>query len=109
MKVEKQEILESINERFRVVDIKTVDSKNRINLSEKVVKLTSQKSKVEAYKVFVGEKGDILLRPVVVIPSNEAWLYKNKEALKLVRQGLAEAAAGELERVDDLDEFFKNI
>ncbi len=35
-----------------------------------------------------------------VIPSSEAWLYKNKEALESVRRGLKDAAEGRVSKLD---------
>ena len=37
----------------------------------------------------------IIVTPAVAIPEKEAWLFKNEEALELVRKGLKELAAGE--------------
>ena|SRR5579871_4758150 len=52
------------------------------------------------YSVSKNSLGQILLTPVVEIPAHEAWLYSNPVALGLVRQGLAEAAAGLGEKAD---------
>lgn len=38
--------------------------------------------------------GNIELVPVLVVPENEAWLYKNPQALAAVKQGLKEAKQG---------------
>jgi hypothetical protein len=99
----------NVEEKFIAVGIKTVDSKNRINLGEKVLKAISSKSKADAYKVFVGKDGDILLKPVVVVPSREAWIYDNPKVLKQIRDGLSEASEGKVEKVKDLDKFFKEL
>ena len=39
-----------------------------------------------------------------IIPTSEAWLYKNKEALKSVRRGLKNAAKGRISKlkIDEL-------
>jgi len=39
-----------------------------------------------------------------IIPTSEAWLYKNKEALKSVRRGLKDAAKGRISKlkIDEL-------
>jgi len=39
-----------------------------------------------------------------IIPTSEAWLYKNKEALESVRRGLKDAAKGRISKlnVDEL-------
>jgi hypothetical protein len=48
----------------------------------------------ETYSVEKLDNGDILLRPVVVIHKNEAWLYSNPEALASVRRGLQQISEG---------------
>ena len=40
------------------------------------------------------EDGTIVLRPAVTVPADEAWLWKNKKALAMVQEGLAEARQG---------------
>ena len=109
MKIEKEEVIESLPERFTAVDIKKVDSKKRINLGEKILKLVSAKNKTDAYKVFVGEDGDVLLRPIVAIPSKEAWVYQNPKVLEQIRQGLSESAEGKVTKVKDLDKFIEGL
>lgn len=75
MKAEKKktaETFEEINETFVLKDIKTLDNRNRINIgSELVEKLIGSFSKVDSFKIFLGEEGDILLRPAANIPSRE--------------------------------------
>ncbi|RKY30791.1 MAG: hypothetical protein DRP74_06240 [Candidatus Omnitrophota bacterium] len=100
------EIINIISEKFKEVDVKTVDSKNRISLGEKVLRLFT---KVDAFKVFVGKEGDILLRPMVNIPSREAWIYQNPKVLNQIRQGLAEAQQGKTEKAEDLDDFLEGL
>ena len=98
----------NIDEKFMAVGIKSVDVKHRINLGEKIMKLVSKK-KAEAYKVFIGQDGDILLRPVVTVPAKEAWIYENKEVMTKIRQGLVEAGEGKIEKVKDVEEFFEKL
>ncbi|MEA3506683.1 MAG: hypothetical protein U9R36_04235 [Elusimicrobiota bacterium] len=75
MKAEKKktaETFEEINETFVLKDIKTLDNRNRINIgSELVEKLIGSFSEVDSFKIFLGEEGDILLRPAANIPSRE--------------------------------------
>lgn len=49
---------------------------------------------VPRFKNFQGANRDVLLRPVVEVPAQELWLYKNKDALKSVRKGIRESARG---------------
>jgi len=66
-----------------------VDAKKRISIS----KAASQKE-VDSYAMYVNEAGQIVLDPQVTIPAAEAWLYKNPQALAMVREGLEEAKSG---------------
>ncbi len=99
----------NVEEKFVSVGIKTVDSKNRIGLGEKILKTIDSKGRVDAYKIFIGKEGDILLRPVIAIPANEAWIHDNPEILKKIRKGLDEADKGKAKKVNDLDKFFKEL
>jgi len=56
----------------------------------------------ETYTVEKQNNGDILLRPVVVIHKQEAWLFSNQDALASVKRGLKEAAEG---KTHDLGSF----
>ena len=55
--------------------------------------------------MYVGEDGDILLRPVVTIPSKEAWIYENPTVLEEIRKGLSEANQGSLKKTKNLEDF----
>lgn len=76
-----------------------IDSRGRINIKQ----LSSEE--VTSFRAIRQQDGTILLRPVVdiEIPPEEAWLYKNPEALASVKQGLEDVAAG---RISELDESF---
>ena len=65
---------------------KTLDSKGRVTLG----------SQFAGQTVVIDDSNPmcIVIKPVVMIPVAEAWLYKNKEALGLVRQGLDDARRG---------------
>ena len=109
MKMRKGKIIENLNEKFIPVGIKTIDSKSRLTLGRKILKLVTAQSGMEEFQIFYGEDGDILLRPMVSIPSKEAWIYRNPKVLKAIREGLAEAKEGRLEKAKDLDEFLNNL
>ncbi|MBI2265037.1 MAG: hypothetical protein HYU64_07675 [Armatimonadetes bacterium] len=104
----KKELLE-IREKFMHVDTRPLDSKHRITLGGRLQKLLTSKLKIDSYQVFVGKEGDILLRPAVSIPSNEAWVYRNPEVIGKIRNGLQEAGNGKVEKVDNLEDFLDNL
>jgi len=109
MNFSKKETL-SINEKFIPIGVKSVDFKNRINLGSKIVAFVSRIMKrADAYQICIGSEGDILLRPVVNIPSKEAWIYQNPKVKKQIQEGLQQAANGDIEKVKDLDTFFENL
>jgi len=76
-----------------------IDSRGRINLKQ----LASQE--VTSFRAILQEDGTILLRPVVDIEIHpeEAWLYKNPEALASVKKGLEDVVAG---RISEMEEGF---
>ncbi len=94
---------------FMRVDTRPLDSKYRITLGGKLQKLITGKMRFDSYQVFLGKEGDILLRPAVSVPSNEAWVYSNPQVIGKIRQGLKEASEGKTEKVDDLESFLKDI
>ena len=65
---------------------KQVDSKGRIALAKSYAGSTML--------VDVRDDGTIVLRPAVTVPVNEAWLWKNAEALSMVEEGINEARQG---------------
>ncbi len=71
-----------------VTEVKT-DSKNRITLGK-----GSGSSRTSIYKVYRNSIGQIILDPQVTIPAHEQWLFKNKQAARLVRSGLEDAKKG---------------
>jgi hypothetical protein len=109
METEQTEVLENILEKFIPVDVKTLDSKKRINLGEKILKMLAGKFPTKSFKVYVGEDGDILLRPVITIPANEAWIYEKPSVLEEIRKGLSEANQGKLKKVKNLNSFLANL
>jgi hypothetical protein len=74
------------------------DSRHRVSLGAAVADLDDNAS----FNIYRDTAGRIILEPQVSIPAAEAWLFKNKRALELVRRGLADAAAGD---VRDLGSF----
>jgi hypothetical protein len=60
----------------------------------------------EGVSSFAVEKlanGNLLLKPLVEIPAQEAWLFRNRKALASVKRGLKDLEAG---RLNDAPEDF---
>lgn len=78
-----------------------VDSKKRITIG----KLAPDD--VTSYDAELLKDGIIILKPKVEVPAEEAWLFRNRNALESVKKGLEESATG---KVSDLeDEFWNDI
>ena len=79
-----------------------MDSRGRINIKP----LTSEET--TSFRALRQSDGSIILKPLIdiEIPPEEAWLYKNQDALDSVKRGLEDAASG---RVKKLDNFFDDI
>lgn len=69
------------------------DERGRVTLGEAA-------KGVSSYSATFAPDGTIVLTPMVEIPARERWLWENKEAMAMVRQGLAESAAGAIEPLD---------
>ena len=65
------------------------DSKGRITLG-------SLAGGASCFKAYKDKKGRIVLEPLVEVPANEAWLWKNPVAMKAVQKGLKDSAGGNL-------------
>jgi len=100
----KKNTIEEVNKSFIPIDIKSIDTKNRITIGEKIIKRISGQNKVSQFQVFIGQDGDILLRPLTAIPSREAWIYEKPELIGQIRNGLHEAKNGKIEKIEDLKE-----
>jgi hypothetical protein len=71
------------------------DERGRITLG------SSLTTGVSRYDIFVDEEsGEVLLRPYKEIPAQEAWLYENSKAKKLVAEGLKSAKKGKFSEIN---------
>lgn len=109
METKKKEFINHSGGKFISAGTRTIDSKNRITLGEKITKLISSQAEADKFQIFFNEEGDILLRPMVSIPIREAWIYQNPQVLKSIHQGLAEAKREETEKVENLEEFLEDL
>jgi hypothetical protein len=61
---------------------------------------------VSGFNVSLDRDNRIILEPLVEIPAHEAWLFKNKTALKQLTQGIKQAKENNLH---DLGSFSKHL
>ncbi|MFH1878653.1 MAG: hypothetical protein ABH883_07605 [Candidatus Omnitrophota bacterium] len=95
---------------FHLVGKSTLDSKKRVTLGNKVLILKPlSEMKIDSFKIFVNDEGNILLVPLANIPSRELWVHQNPEIMRSLQKGLKEAKEGKVTKVKDLDEFFDSL
>lgn len=98
------------NEKFKPVGISSLDSKKRITLRDKVMKEAPlNHMEIDAFEIFLGNEGDILLRPMANIPSKELWVHQNPDVLESIQQGIRDIKEGRVTKVKNLDKFFKEL
>ncbi len=84
----------------RVGDV-ALDARKRVSLAKALAALNGNLEKKSRgnktsdlrFEIHLNDAGQILLSPQI-IPPEEAWLYKNPEALASVRRGLKQLANG---------------
>ena len=98
------------NEKFRSIGVSSLDSKNRVTIRDKLMKETPlNHMEVDAFKVFLGDEGDILLRPMANIPSKELWVHQNPDVLESIQRGMRDIKEGRVTKVKNLDKLFKEL
>lgn len=64
---------------------------------------------VSSFKVSLDKDNRIILDPQVEIPANEKWLYDNQVALKQVKKGLEDSAAGRVKSRGSFSQYIDEI
>ncbi|KUK66089.1 MAG: Uncharacterized protein XD85_0425 [Parcubacteria bacterium 34_609] len=72
---------------------------------KRLLKKYQVKTELINFSFLLDRMGNILLRPLITIPSREAWIYEKPELIGKIRKGLQEAKEGKTEKVESLDEF----
>ena len=72
------------------------DGKNRVQLGRKV-----KGSQTRLYRVYQNVHGQIMLDPQVMVPASEAWLFQNKQAAQMIKNGLEDARYGKVTRAKE--------
>lgn len=55
------------------------------------------------FHIYKNRLGQILLDPQRTVPASELWLFENPKALASIKRGLAQAARGDLSKIDSKD------
>jgi hypothetical protein len=71
-----------------VTAAKKIDSKGRLLLGEELAGSTVLVEKLES--------GEYIVKPAIVIPAREKWLFENEEALNAVMLGIRQARDGKV-------------
>jgi hypothetical protein len=93
--------MENMTEEAPVPKVVRPDTKHRIALGRLA-------EGVSSFTVERRTNGVIVLSPQVEVPADEAWLWKNKAALKSVLRGIAQSERGELEDMGDLSKHLED-
>ncbi|HKN15263.1 MAG TPA: hypothetical protein VJX68_18890 [Candidatus Binatus sp.] len=89
-----------LNDNFKRIGETSLDERKRVSLA-KILESLKQKLGGELdpairFGIYVNDAGQVLLSPEISVPMHELWLYRNREALKMVVRGLEEAREGKL-------------
>lgn len=99
-----------IVENFKQIGIVRLDTKNRITLGTLLKKFKIlMHIPINDFETFIGDKGDILLRPRTAIPTRELWVHQNPKILQNIQEGIQDLKEGRVTRVKDLDNFFEEL
>lgn len=74
------------------------DERGRVTIGQDVVG-------GQRYRVLVNANGQILLDPVVTIPTSELWLLRNGAAFESVIRGVTQARAGNVKSLGSFSQF----
>jgi len=95
-------------------DISSPDNRFRVALGASVKEFLNNKGfKVDGFKVFVSEEGEILLKPITKVPSAEVWIYEDPKKINALRQGVQDLENGKrskpIKTAKQLDDFLDSL
>jgi hypothetical protein len=85
-----------VDDKFQEIGTRTIDDRNRLTLGEFM-------KGSKRVRLYMNERGELFLQPVVEVPASEVWLFQNKQAIESVKKGLKDAAEGRISKLN-LDE-----
>ena len=75
--------------------------------------LNTKGFKIDGFKVFVNEEGEILLKPIAQIPSSELWMYENADKINALKQGIEDIKQNRVSKPikteKQLDDFLNSL
>lgn len=99
-----------VMEDFKQMGIARLDTKNRVTLGMVLKKFKIlTKASINDFETFIGDNGDILLRPRTAIPTRELWVHQNPEILKSIQKGIQDTKEGRVTKVKNIDKFFDEL
>ena len=99
-----------IAENFEQMGIARLDTKNRVTLGTLLKKFKILLGMpINDFETFIGDQGDILLRPRTTIPTRELWVHQNPEILQNIQKGIQDLEEGKFTDTDDVDKFIEKI
>ena len=93
--------IKALSNEFELIGEGGIDERKRLSLTKAMGALKERLGELGGpieelhFRVYINAAGQILLDPALTVPVHELWLYRNAVALAKVREGLAQAAAGE--------------
>jgi hypothetical protein len=99
-----------IDSDFEFIGEGGIDERKRFSLTKALAKIEQCFAEVATldalhFRVYVNAAGQVLLDPALTVPVREMWLYRNPVALAKVREGLAQAAEGDLHDLGSFSKF----
>lgn len=97
-------------EEFEQVGTTKLDTKKRVTLGTILKKFgLLEDTPIDDFETFIGDKGDILLRPRTSIPTRELWVHKTSKVLNSIKEGMADIKAGRVTKVKNVDKFLDEL
>ncbi len=99
-----------ISENFKEMGIARIDAKNRVTLGTLLRRFKILLGiPINDFETFIGDKGDILLRPRTAIPTRELWMHENSEIKKDILEGIKDIEEGRFTKVKDVGKFLDEL
>jgi len=99
-----------VMEDFKQMGTARLDTKNRVTLGMLLKKFEILiNTPINDFETFIGDKGDILLRPRTAIPTRELWVHQNPEILKSIQKGIQDTKERRVTKVKNINKFFEEL